>query len=266
MHRDNPQISVIVPAYNAEKYISETIHSVLKQSFHDFEVIVVDDCSTDSTADIVTGIADDRVRYLKNASNMGAGKTRNAGIEAARGRFIAFLDADDLWYPTKLEHQVAFMKSQKASVCYSRYDLIDATGRVFADSGQIPAQATYHQLLRHCFIRTSSLVYDVEGLGEKVYMDDIRKRQDFILFLNLLRLAGKAVLLDEITCSYRKHDESISHNPSKNISYQWQAYRKVEKLSLGYSLFLMANWFVRAGKVVISRRLALRRSAKAPLG
>jgi teichuronic acid biosynthesis glycosyltransferase TuaG len=252
---DTTLVSIIAPMHNLSKFIGSTIESVLAQTYSNFEFILIDDRSSDNTIEIVETYKDDRIKLIKNTTNLGAGGSRNVGVAAARGKYIAFLDGDDLWYPQKLENQISFMRKRLASVVYTRYDIIDSNGTVYANSGAMPNEATYHKLLRHCFIRTSSLIYDIEGVGGKVYFSKIRKRQDFIMFLALIKRVNTAHLLDEITCSYRLHPEGISGKKSKNIKFQWAAYRTEEKLSLPYSAFLMANWFIRAGKVVIKRKI-----------
>lgn len=263
MASTSPAVSIVVPMYNLSLYVRDAVQSVLDQTYSDYEIILIDDCSTDDTVAIAKSIEDPRIILLENSQNSGAGESRNAGVRAARGRYIAFLDGDDLWYPGKLQGQMAFMEETGAAVVYTRYDVVDQNGKVYADSGRLPAKATYHRLLRHCFIRTSSLIFDVEKLGRKVYFPKIRKRQDFIFFLELIKLAGKADLLDLNTCSYRLHPGGISARKFDNIPYQWAAYRKEEKLSVAYSTFLMANWFARAGKVVLQRKLKERRAGSA---
>ena len=258
-HKENdkePLVSIVTPMYNIETFIEHTINSVLNQTYHNFELILVDDCSTDNTLEIVKGFSDDRIQLLINVENQGAGRSRNKGLSAAKGDYIAYLDADDIWHPEKLEKQIKFAKKTGAAIIYTKYDIIDSTGKVYAESGDIPVKATYHQLLRHCFIRTSSLIYDVEKCGGKVFFPDILKRQDFLMFLNLIKRFGYANLLDEITCSYRLHPNGISANKRSLIPYQWAAYRHEEKLPLPYCLFLMMNWFIRSGKVTIERKLS----------
>lgn len=250
-----PLVSIVTPMYNAAGYIEQTIQSALNQTYRYFEIILVDDCSSDDTRNIVEAIDDRRVKMICNAENIGAGKSRNAAVRAARGRYIAFLDADDLWTPDKLEVQVAYMEKKNIAFIYTGYDVINDKGEVFSDSGKLPKTASYHQILRHNWIRTSSAIYDTERTGGKIYFSDIRKRQDMIMFLDIIKKTGPAHLLDQVTCSYRVHSDSISSSKMTVIPYQWAAYRKVEGLSLFYSSYLMGYWFCRAGFKTLLRRM-----------
>lgn len=251
----NPLISIIAPMYNLESFIEETIQSVLNQTYQNFELIVVDDRSTDETVAVVNTFNDARIKLIENKTNVGAGQSRNNGIEAATGQFIALLDADDMWYPNKLLAQLNFMTTKDIAFCYTLYDVVDKDSRVYADCGRMPAKATYHQILRRNFIRTSTVMFNVSKMGGKVYFPTIRKRQDMLFFLALMKKAGPAHLWSEITCSYRMHPGGISANKRNLIPYQWAAYRHEEKLSLGYSSFLMVAWFVLAGTITLRRRL-----------
>ncbi|AZV79334.1 glycosyltransferase family 2 protein [Parasedimentitalea marina] len=256
---DQPFVSIVAPMYNLDSFIAETIQSVLSQTYTNFELILVDDCSSDETLARVQSFRDSRIKLILNEENKGAGETRNVGIRAARGNLIAFLDADDLWYPNKLMSQLAFMDRTGSAVCYTLYDVINAQGVVYADCGYVPKKATYHQILRRNFIRTSSLIFNVDKVGGKVYFPKIRKRQDMLLFLDLIKRVGQANLLDEVTCSYRLHSGGISANKKSVIPYQWAAYRHEEKLSLPYSAVLMSAWFVLAGYATLRRRMKMDR-------
>lgn len=262
MSSDRPLVSVIVPVYNLESFVQETIDSVLSQTYDNFELILIDDRSDDQTVALIKAYTDPRVKLIVNATNQGAGETRNAGLHAAQGQLIAFLDGDDRWYPDKLQSQIDFMAKTGCAVCYTRYDIIDANSVVYAGSGHVPAKATYHRILRRNFIRTSSLAFDVQKVGGKVFFPKIRKRQDMLLFLNLIKRAGPARLLDKVSCSYRMHPGGISANKRSLIPYQWAAYRHEEKLSLAYSSFLMVAWFVLAGSLTLRRRIKEQFAAK----
>lgn len=247
-------VSVIIPTYNSSKYISETLNSVLRQDFSDFEVVVVDDASTDDTCRIVSQINDPRIKLLPQSQNGGAGVSRNIGVEAAQGRYIAFLDSDDLWFDGKLSRQIKFMQENQIASCYTRYSLIDEAGQTFGSSGDLPKSLTYRQLLPHNPIRTSSFVYDAEAIG-KIPFPLIRKRQDFGLFLEATKRAGLSWLFDEETAAYRIRSDSISGRKLANIPYQWEFYRDCTGLSRLHSSWLIARWFFRAGFVELRRHL-----------
>jgi glycosyltransferase involved in cell wall biosynthesis len=245
-------VSVIIPTYNSAKYIEETLHSACEQTYHSLEIIVVDDCSTDETASLVKALKDPRVRLIRQDENGGAGVARNAGVAVASGRFIAFLDSDDIWFPTKIEKQIAFMKENAVTSCYTLYALIDDGGANFGDCGEISKTLTYKQLLPHNPIRTSSFVYDAEALG-KIYFPLIRKRQDFGLFLESTKRAGQSRLFSEVTNAYRVRADSISGNKFKNIPFQWNFYRECLNMGKLISTRYLSEWLLRAGMVEIRR-------------
>lgn len=247
-------VSVIVPTYNSQSYIEETLRSVCEQTYTELEIIIVDDCSTDNTVSIVQSINDPRFILIRQKINGGAGAARNAGVEIATGRYIAFLDSDDLWLPAKTETQIEFMKNNKVASCYALYSLIDECGINFGTCGEISTSLTYKQLLPHNPIRTSSFIYNAHELG-KIYFPLIRKRQDFGLFLIATKRAGKSHLFPEVTCSYRIRPDSISGKKLKNIPFQWRFYR--EHLSMGKlnaSRYIF-EWFFRAGLIEIKRKI-----------
>lgn len=250
-----PLVSVVVPMHNSAAHIVETIRSVLDQTHANLEIVAVDDASSDATVAIVEGMADRRIKIVRMETNGGAGRARNAGIDAASGDYLALLDSDDRWYPDKLEQQLRFMDRTGSAVCYTRYDLIDAESEQIGQSGRLAASVTYEQLLRHCIIRTSSLLVDRRALAQPVHFPEIRKRQDFVFFLRLLKQVPKADLLDEVTCSYRLHSGTVSSNKFRVIPFQWNVYRTQEQLPLGKSISLMIGWFFNAG-FVNARRFA----------
>jgi glycosyltransferase involved in cell wall biosynthesis len=258
---ESPIISIIVPVYNGEDFIAKTIDSALSQTFRNFELIVVDDASTDGTKDIIESFADNRIVCVFNRENVGAAVTRNNGIAASRGRYIAFLDGDDLWHPDKLEKQISFFESTGAGAVYSHYNIIDEKGRCVGRSEPMPTEATYKGLLPHCFIRTSSFVYDTSKTNGKVYFPLIAKRQDFGLFLRCLKLIDSAKLIDEVICSYRIHPNGISSKKLRNITYQWKLYREVEGLPLSEALYYMCSWFLQSGRKVVRRKFLFIRSS-----
>lgn len=249
-----PLVTIVVPTCNSAGFVGDALASVFAQTFQDFEIVVVDDASTDATVALVRALRDPRIALIELPSNVGPAASRNAGIRAARGRYLAFLDSDDLWHPRKLEIQVAAMRSSGRPFTYTPYDIIDEQGRPFAASGRLPATATYAGLLPHCFIRTSSIVYDTAATGGKVYCPDIRKRQDFGLFLSLLKRVGQAHLVDAPLCSYRIRANSVSSNKLHNIGYQWRVLFEIERLGLGPSSWYMGCWLVRSGGVIAYRR------------
>ncbi len=248
-----PLVTVIIPTCNSAAFIDDALDSVFAQTFQDFEIIVIDDASTDATASLVKARQDDRLTLVELPRNVGPGASRNVGIHHAAGRYLAFLDSDDIWLPTKLEVQLKVMRQADQPFTYTLYDVIDVHGRPFAASGKLPAYATYTKLLPHCFIRTSSIIYDTAATGGKVYCPEIRKRQDFGLFLSLLKRVGRAHLVGATLCSYRVRENSVSSNKFHNIGYQWRVLFEIERLGMIPSAYYMGRWMIRSGGVAAYR-------------
>jgi teichuronic acid biosynthesis glycosyltransferase TuaG len=246
-------VSIICPTYNASEFIVQTIESVLAQTYENYELLIVDDCSSDNTVDTVASyLVDSRVKLFELGSNSGAAAARNKAIEMAKGRYIAFLDADDLWMPEKLAWQIDFMKKINSSFSYSEFELIDESGRSIGSSQKLDKSVKYSGLLKHCIIQASTAMYDVNVHG-KVFCPLIRKRQDFGLFLSALREGATAhLVLDDAghalrLATYRLRPGSVSGNKFKNIPKQWSIYYDFEKLGFVRSIFYMVHWFYNAG-------------------
>jgi glycosyltransferase involved in cell wall biosynthesis len=240
--RKFPLVSVIMPAFNSEDFISRAIDSILRQTFEDWELIVVDDFSLDSTKKIVDEYAelDRRVKLVELKDNAGAAAARNVAIMAAKGRYISFLDSDDSWLPTKLEKQLSFMKNNDIAFSYSAYEKIDIQGSVVGKVN-VPKKVCYQDLLKVCSIGCLTVMYDTEKLG-KVYMPLIRKRQDVGLWLRMLRDIPYAYGLDEVLAQYQLRPNSISSNKLSAASYTWRLYRDVEKLSMPVAAYYFAHY------------------------
>lgn len=219
-----------MPSYNSESYIAESINSVINQTYKNWELIIIDDCSTDNTTSIVNSFKDERIKLIINTENLGAAKSRNKGIEAASGRFIAFLDSDDLWHKEKLKRQIEFMEKNKYIFTYSNYNQINEKGN-FIKSITCPQSVDYKKLLKTCYIGCLTAIYDTHAL-DKVYMPDIRKRQDYALWLKILKKGVAGYCHPESLASYRIHSKSISHNKLSAAKYNWFLYRKIENLNL----------------------------------
>jgi glycosyltransferase involved in cell wall biosynthesis len=228
-----PAVSVITALYNAGAFIGTTIESVLAQSFADWEMIIVDDCSTDDSASVVTGYAalDPRIVLVSLAENSGAAVARNSAIELARGRYLAFLDSDDSWHPDKLRKQLAFMQDNSYAFTHTWYERQDEAGRPLGNLVRPPAVLDYRTLLRSNFIACLTVIYDTECLG-KVYMPLIRKRQDYGLWLRILKQGEQAHVLPENLAVYRVRSGSISGNKLEMIRYNWILYNQVEGFGL----------------------------------
>lgn len=234
--RKEELVSIIMPCYNAGNYIKASIDSVISQTYKNFELIIVDDLSSDDSVSIIGNFDDDRINLIRLSENGGAGVSRNKGIEAARGRFIAFLDSDDLWRPNKLEVQIKFMIDKKCALSYSQYQKFSSAGK-----GKIvipPETVTYSELLYCNVIGCLTAIYDTHVLG-KQYMPLIRKRQDMALWLKILTQCEKAHCCQYILADYRT-DSGMTQNKLDAAKYQWFFYRD----ELEFNIFRASKYFL----------------------
>lgn len=243
----NSIVSIITPCYNASSYISFTIESVLKQTYPNWEMIIVDDCSTDNSSDIIKQFisGDTRIKYFKTDNPSGSPVLpRNIGIEKATGRYIAFLDSDDIWLPTKLEEQLKFFKDDKTAVAFSNYEKMNEAGERNQRIIIAPKETNYHNLLKGNVIGNLTGIYDTEKVG-KVYCQDIR-HEDYVLWLSILKKGYLAKNTNTVTALYRVRENSVSSNKLKILSWQWNILRNVEKISLPKAIYYYINYAIRA--------------------
>ncbi|MEO9571687.1 MAG: glycosyltransferase family 2 protein [Polaribacter sp.] len=228
----NKLVSIITPNYNSEKFISQTINSVLNQTYKNWEMIIVDDLSTDSSIKIINSfcIKDSRIKLFQLKENSGAAIARNKAISLAKGSFIAFLDSDDLWFSKKLEVQLSFMITNNYSLTYTSYEIINENGVSNGKKIHCKARLDYHRMLYSNEIGCLTAIYDKEILG-KVFMPEIRKRQDYGLWLSVLKSVNYAYGLPEVLAKYRDRRESISNNKLEMLKWNWNLYKNIEKLS-----------------------------------
>src|SRR5699024_862006 len=245
---NKPKVSVITPVYNAEKYLSETIESVLKQTYKSFEYLLIDDCSTDNSASIIKEFEekDSRVRYIKLSENSGAAVARNRGLEEAKGRYVAFVDSDDKWYPEKLERQLDFMENNHKAFTYTNYEHITEEGEVLS-SPKLPDKLNYSGLLKNTAIACSTVVIDRQIIGD-FRMSLVRKGQDTATWLQILRNHDYAYLVDEILNQYRGREGSLSSNKVGALKRTWNTYRNLEKLPLHKAIYYFSFYMLNAVK------------------
>ncbi|MEG1518860.1 MAG: glycosyltransferase family 2 protein [Cetobacterium sp.] len=239
----NDLISIVTPLYNSERFIVETIESVLNQTYENWEMLIVDDCSTDSGPNIVTEYAkkDSRIIYYKMEKNSGAAHCRNKAIELSKGEYIAFLDSDDLWKVNKLENQINFMKQNDYAITFHEYEQIDEDSNRLKIKIKTPKNpVTYRKYLLTNPIGCLSGMYSVKKMG-KVYMPILRKRQDTGFWLKILSTGEKAYPLEENLGLYRIRKNSLSFKKSDLIKYHWSLYRSHQKLSVIESLFYLST-------------------------
>lgn len=223
-----------MPAYNCVDYISESIKSVQNQSYRNWELIVADDNSTDGTVDAVRSMAadDNRIHLLETDINLGPAAARNRAINAAQGDYIAFLDSDDIWYPDKLSRQISFMEQTGYDFTYTAYEKINERSEKMGIVVSAPKSVNYSSMLyRGDPIGNLTVVYDATKLG-KFYVPDIKKRNDFALWLKMMHDCKRAYGLNEVLASYRVRAGSISSTrKSELLKYYWELYRDIERLS-----------------------------------
>lgn len=243
--QSRPLVSIIMPAYNAEQFIAQAIASVQAQTLTDWELIVSDDASTDATFAIVQRIAkqDDRIVVLGPAGNNGPARARNRAIEHATGRYIAFLDSDDLWKPGKLATQIGFMQQNQVAFSFSSYDRLAEDG-AFLGEHRVARAVNYRSLLKSCTIGCLTAIYDTHVFGKK-FMPDVRGAEDFGLWLSLLKNIDKAYPVADNLASYRVRTQSLSSDKWKAASYTWRIYREVERLSLFRSAYYFLHYAYR---------------------
>lgn len=234
----NPETSIIMPVFNGLWFVGRTLTSVLNQAgYDDYEVIAIDDASTDGTGLLLEGFGDERIRRISLPANVGPAVARNRGIEAAQGRFIAFIDGDDFWHPRKLARQIAFMKEFGHAFTYTKHIKLDS--RLLPTRGfSPPRQLTYQKALRYNPLHTSSVIYDTSQVG-KVFMPKLRKRQDYGLWLRILQKTD-GFLLPEVLSYYVQREGSVSSNKATLIKYNWLLYRRFAGLSIPKSVYCLS--------------------------
>ena len=238
-------VSIVMPNYNSVKFIKETIDSVISQTYQNWELIIVDDCSSDNSLEIIKQYKDNRIRIQENKSNSGAAISRNNAIESAKGRWIAFLDSDDLWDSNKLLKHLQFMTQTKSSFSFTNYYVLNSNNELISKYAPSKDSYNYNDILKHCSIGCSTVIYDCEKLGKFFMPVDAIKREDFACWLKILKVIKNANCYHEFLTTYRVHTNSVSSNKFKMIKYQWNVYRKIEKISFFKSLYYMINWAIR---------------------
>lgn len=250
VQREGEKVSVIIPTFDSERFIAEALESVCAQSYSNWEAIVIDDCSSDKTAQIVAklGKRDSRIRLVRAHENGGAAVARNLGIRKASGDYIAFLDSDDTWEPTKLERQIAFMRKKGASFSFTAYKIVNELG-VFSErvvDVDTPMIVNYRDMLmKRATLGCSTVILDRRKIPT-IEMPLIRTGQDYGLWLKILKSGEEAFCLKETLTSYRIVKGSISSNKFKKARRQWEIYRQLEGLGIFDSLYYFANYANRA--------------------
>ncbi|MCI8691205.1 MAG: glycosyltransferase family 2 protein [Lachnospiraceae bacterium] len=245
-------ISIIVPVYKVENYIEETIACVEAQTYSDWELLLVEDCSPDRSLEIILHtlerLGDARIRLLRQPVNKGAARARNLGLREARGRYIAYLDGDDLWVPEKLERELLFMKEKGAAFVFSGYEFADGQGRGTGKIVHVPKTLSYRQALSNTTIFTSTVMFDTEKISRDQLEMPVVKSEDTALWFRVLRNGYTAYGLDENLVKYRRAGKSLSSNKLEALRRIWNLYRRQEGLSPWSSAWHFCLWAVRAVK------------------
>ena len=243
-------VSIIVPVYNVEKYICETIDCVRKQTYDNWELLLVEDCSKDNTVAVILEYLDEvkdaRVRLIRQEKNNGAARSRNRGLREAGGRYIAYLDADDLWVPEKLEKELAFMEEKQAAFAFTGYEFADENGKGLGKVVRVPEILTYKEALKNTTIFTTTVMFDTEKIDKKFLEMPIIKSEDTALWWKVLRSGYVAYGLDENLVRYRRAGKSLSSNKLEAMRRIWNLYRKAEGMSIPSSAYHFCYWAVNA--------------------
>lgn len=245
-------ISIIVPVYNAARFIEETIACVAAQTCSRWELLLVDDASTDGTTAIIEKYIRDngesRIRLIRQPENLGAARARNRGVQEAAGRYIAYLDADDLWTPEKLERELAFMAERNAAFAFTGYEFADENGRGTGKVVRVPETLTYRQALKNTTIFTTTVMFDTEKISRELLEMPIIKSEDTALWWKILRSGYTAWGLDENLAKYRRAGRTLSSNKLEALRRIWNLYRKAEGMGVLSSAWNFCFWAVRAVK------------------
>jgi len=243
------KVSIITPMYNSAKFLCATIDSVLQQTYQNWELLFVDDCSTDDSAAIVQAAAaqDSRIRLLTLETNGGAAVARNHALAQASGRFVAYLDADDLWKRKKTEKQVQFMLANKIAFSCTSYEVIDENGNAKNKLVSMPAKINYNQFLRNTIIQTVGVMIDTELTGKDlISMPLLRRRQDAAAWCKLLKNGFLCHGLPESLAYYRRVSDSLSSNKFRAVQGTWYLFRVIEKLPLARACFCFVGYAFNA--------------------
>lgn len=234
-----------MPAFNAARTILDSLASMSQQDYPYWELLVVNDGSSDNTVDLVTEYMrnDPRIKLIEQPSNQGVAAARNAGIAAAQGQYLAFLDSDDLWLPHKLSTQLAAMQKHQATVSMTAYYRFQQLSQ-WQSMSTPPLWVDYKTLLKGNAIGNLTGMYDCQALG-KVYQTAVH-HEDYLMWLEVVRRAGKAYGLQEVLAAYRVSAGSLSGNKFKSLQWTWQIYRHHLKLSVVQSSYLMFHYIVKA--------------------
>jgi glycosyltransferase involved in cell wall biosynthesis len=237
-----------MPLYNCEQFVEASINSVISQSYGDWELIVIDDCSTDNSFQKAKALADSdkRIKLYKMPKNSGVAKVRNRAIEEARGRYLAFLDADDLWHEDKLKLQLAFMKEQRVAFSFTAFDVIDESGENFFGVNEVPLRFGYEDLLKRTAIGCLTVMYDTFEIDKCYFDTTLGKHEDYQCWLEILKKIPYAGGLNEPLAYYRVRNSSLSSNKLIAASYVWKIIYRYQKIPFFKAVYYFSHYAFRA--------------------
>ncbi len=243
----NNLVSIVTPAYKTEKFIAETIESVIAQTYPHWELLIADDCSPDNLAEVVKKYSekDPRVKYLRMPQNGGPANARNLSLEQAKGRYIAFLDSDDLWHADKLTKQLDFMNKNDYDFTYTAYQRFKMGGELYPFINLVPEHVTYSDLLKNTCISTLTVILDKSKVKD-IHMTPGWGYDDYVLWLEILKKGTTAHGLNENLALYRVMDQSVSSNKKRALKWVWNIYYQHQKLGFIKSLYFITNFSLNA--------------------
>lgn len=243
----SPLVSIITPLYNGQKYIERAIVSVRNQTFSNWDLLIIDDCSDDDSPVLVRNFteSDNRIKLFTLERNGGAAVARNFGIRVASGRFIAFLDCDDEWLPDKLEKQLDLLFQTGASFCFGAYIRVNEIGSLLGSIG-VPRVLTYNEALKTNYVGCLTAIYDTKSLGKVFMPESMPCHEDYPVWLHIIKQSGVAVGVPTVIAKYCVRGSSLSSNKFQTVRQIWYIYRELEHLNFYSSIFCLFNQSVRA--------------------
>ena len=239
-------VSIVIPNYNSKKYIAKTLDSVISQTYTNWECIVVDDCSTDDSVEVIKEYQqkDKRIKLYQQEKNSGVANVRNVGIANAKGDYIALLDSDDLWTEDKIERQVELLENTGEKIAYCSYDFIDEKGNSIKRPFIVPKKTNFNKMLVKCVLSASTVLIDAELLKDHPFNPDFY-HEDYVLWMQLLKIPIGAVGDKKVLMHYRISLNSRSHKKSNAAKQRWEVYRRVLHLSWVRSAFAFIGYAIR---------------------
>lgn len=245
-------VSIITPCYNSEKYIEETYQSINKQGYSNWEWIIVDDCSMDNSVTIIHSFDDDRINLIVQQTNQGAANARNLALTKAKGRYITFIDSDDLWLPDFLETTINYLKNNNEELVYTSYKRVDENLEPLLEDFKAIDKVNRNRMLYNCPIPMLTSIYDSKRIG-KIPVPDVELREDHAMWIDLLSKVKYARAIKESLAIYRIRNNSVSRDKFKIAKKQYDVYRKYLKMSLFkssyYTFFWALNGLKKYGKL-----------------